>query len=232
MIEEYFCPEAVSRIKLHMVNYTQNDPILTEKHLLEYKSAGKVINFWPEGSYEEASYWVPDAILVSYAAFIRSEFLFKPEYQDYVDRMLKTVAEKDETRKEIVFIGMHARRTDYLAYSKKILKKSVSGKTHFLEGIEYFQEEFPDKRVIFLAVSDDMAWVEKKLGRIDGVVLAGTQLVGVDDGLDPVGVDLCILASSNHSIISQGQFGLWGSFLASGDIFSEYGPMIRSVLVD
>merc|ERR1712106_303683 len=108
----------------------QNDPNLTERDLLKLKDDGKVINFWPEGSEEEASYWVPDTILVSYAAFIRAEFLIRPEYQSYVDTMLRTIKESDQSGKEIIFIGMHARRTDYLGFSKKILKKSVSGKTH------------------------------------------------------------------------------------------------------
>lgn len=232
VLEEYFCPRALASIKQHMLNYTQNDPARTEKEVLELKVSGKVVNFWPEGSEEEASYWVPDAILVTYGTFIRKEFLFRPEYQNYVDNMLRTLAENEKSGKELVFIGMHARRTDYIAFSKKILKKSISGKTHFLEGIEHFQEEFPDHKVIFLAVSDDMRWMSKQLGGISGVVLAGAGLAGTESGLDPIGVDLCLLSSSNHSIISQGQYGLWGSFLAAGDIFSEYGPMIRSVLID
>ena len=75
-----FEPRALASIKQHMVNYTQNDPARTEKEVLELKVSGKVVNFWPEGSEEEASYWVPDAILVTYGTFIRKEFLFRPEY--------------------------------------------------------------------------------------------------------------------------------------------------------
>ena len=41
-------------------------------------------------------------------------------------------------------------------------------KTHFLSAIEYFKEEYPDQQVYFLAVSDDMDWVSKHLGRIKG----------------------------------------------------------------
>ena len=231
-MEDYFCQKDLDNLKRHMVNYTQNDPHLTEKQLLEYKDQGKVVNFWPEGPEEKASYWVPDAILTSYGSFIRKEFLFKAEYQDYVDKMLKTLRENEKSGKEIVFVGIHARRTDYIAFSKKILKKSISGKTHFLEGIEYFQEEFPDHKVYFLAVSDDMKWVAKHLGGIEGVVLAGAETDTIETGLDPIGVDLCILSNCDHSILSQGQFGLWGSFLAGGDIFSEYGVMVRSVLID
>ena len=39
---------------------------------------------------------------------------------------------------------------------------------HNLAGIEYFQEEYGDKNLIFLAISDDIAWVQKHLGKIKG----------------------------------------------------------------
>ena len=77
-----------------------------------------------------------------------------------------------------------------------------------------------------------VAQVKKNLGSIHGVVVAG---VGGGDslppGLDPVGVDLALLRSCNHTIMSQGQFGLWASFLAEGDVYSQYGPLIRSTLI-
>ena len=41
---------------------------------------------------------------------------------------------------------------------------------HYLAGIEYFQEEYEDKNLIFLAVSDDIAWVQKHLGKIKGTM--------------------------------------------------------------
>ena len=35
--------------------------------------------------------------------------------------------------------------------------------------------------------------------------------------------DLCLLASSNHSIHTYGTFGLWGSLLAGGDVIATTG---------
>ena len=61
--------------------------------------------------------------------------------------------------------------------------------------------------------------------------VGGEDSPGLPPGLDPVGVDLAILSSCNHTIISQGQFGLWASFLAEGDVYSQYGPLVRSTLV-
>ena len=230
-MEEHFCPRSLAQLKAQLSNYTENDPTMTEKHILEYRDQGRVVNLWPEGPEETSSYWVPDAMLTAYGTFIRKEFVFRPEYQEHVDNIFRTIKKNDKSGKEIIFVGLHSRRTDYLAFSKKMLKKSVVGKTYFLEGIEYFQEEFPESQVYFMAVSDDMRWMAKHLGGIEGIVLAGSA-GGADTGLDPIGVDLCILASCNHSIVSQGQFGQWGAFLAAGDIFSEYGAMVRSVLSD
>ena len=48
---------------------------------------------------------------------------------------------------------------------------------HYLAGIEYFQEEYEDKNLIFLAVSDDIAWVQKHLGKIKGTMKRGHCLI-------------------------------------------------------
>ena len=38
------------------------------------------------------------------------------------------------------------------------------------------------------------------------------------DKNDLVGFDLCVLASSDHTIYMLGYFGMWGSLLAGGDV--------------
>ena len=38
-----------------------------------------------------------------------------------------------------------------------------------------------------------------------------------------VGFDLCVLASSDHSVHAYGTFGLWGSLLAGGDVIVSKG---------
>ena len=194
---------------------------------------------------------------------IRSQLVFKSEYQKFADNILQQIAASDRSGAELIFVGLHVRRTDYVQFSKVYLNKKVVGKTYFLEAIEYFQESYPDQQVYFIAVSDDLVWVrmktfsmsesnvsishfhhflittdvpslsqvKKNLGSIKGVVVAGVggeedgQLPG---GLDPVGVDLALLRSCNHTIMSQGQYGLWGAFLAGGDVYSQYGPLMIS----
>ena len=83
-----------------------------------------------------------------------------------------------------------------------------------MAAMDHYLEELPDATVYFLAVSDDMAWVGRALGGRRGLVLAGAlgdmggpqgpeSLVGGEEGLDPVGRDLALLAACNHTIVSQ-----------------------------
>ena len=121
------------------------------------------------------------------------------------------------------------------------------GASYFIEATDHFREDFPDKQIYFVAVSDDPAWVVKYLGKITGLVVAGSH--GEDgkdhldpegrdhlnhlvmDHLDPVGRDLALLAACNHTIVSQGMFGAWGAFLAGGDMFTKYGVLVQHVLL-
>ena len=40
---------------------------------------------------------------------------------------------------------------------------------------------------------------------------------------DFVGFDLCVLASSEHTLITYGSFGLWGAMLSPGDVIAAKG---------
>ena len=40
---------------------------------------------------------------------------------------------------------------------------------------------------------------------------------------DLVGFDLCVLASSDHTIFDYGSFGMWGALFAGGDVIVSKG---------
>ena len=40
---------------------------------------------------------------------------------------------------------------------------------------------------------------------------------------DSVGFDLCVLATSEHTLITYGSFGLWGAILSRGDVIAAKG---------
>ena len=50
-------------------------------------------------------------------------------------------------------------------------------------------------------------------------------------GPELVGFDLCVLASSNHSIHTYGTFGMWGSLLAGGTVVTVSGVGSRETEV-
>ena len=128
-----------------------------------------------------------------------------------------------------------------------MLGEKEMGASYFIEATDHFREDFPDEQIYFVAVSDDPAWVVKHLGKITGLVVAGSHgedgkdhldpegrdhLNHVDmDHLDPVGRDLALLAACNHTIVSQGMYGAWGAFLAGGDMFTKYGVLVQHVLL-
>ena len=89
----------------------------------------------------------------------RNQLRFKPEYKRFAENILEQLSSSDTSGAEPLFVGLHVRRTDYVQFSKVYLNKNVVGKTYFLEAIEYFQEEYPDNKVYFVAVSDDLPWV-------------------------------------------------------------------------
>ena len=44
---------------------------------------------------------------------LRHHLVFKPDTQDLVTRWLGRIRSQDSTGKTVVFVGVHARRTDY-----------------------------------------------------------------------------------------------------------------------
>ena len=48
---------------------------------------------------------------------------------------------------------------------------------------------------------------------------------------DFVGFDLCVLASSDHALITYGSFGLWGAILSRGDVIAAKGTSNESYSV-
>ena len=194
----------------------------------------------------------------------------RPEFKQDADEKLSRIRSGDTSGKELLFVGLHVRRGDYVEFGRQVLNEKkrwwqqngahqVLGEEemdpgYFIEATNHFREDFPDNQIYFVAVSDDLAWVVKHLGKITGLVVAGSHgqdqedhldpvgkdhvdTVGRDhlnpvgrDHLDPVGRDLALLAACNHTIVSQGMYGAWGAFLAGGDMFTKYGVLVQHVL--
>ena len=55
--------------------------------------------------------------------FIRGQLRFKRSYQEYADGVLRQLSDNLRTHKELLFVGMHIRRTDYIEFAKNRLNK-------------------------------------------------------------------------------------------------------------
>jgi len=112
------------------------------------------------------------------------------------------------SQQDLIFIGVHVRRTDwYKAVSPRFGAKMLEEKKYYLAGVSYYQKKFPEN-VLFLVFSDDMEWCRKNLDH-PSIVFPG--------GKSPE-EDLSLLSSLNHTLIGYGSYGLWGGFLAGGEV--------------
>ncbi len=69
---------------------------------------------------------------------------------------------KDNSDDGLVFVGIHCRRTDYLAYQERY-KRALLTPAYYLDAMHLFRDEFGTGRVAFVFVSDDMEWGRQKL---------------------------------------------------------------------
>ncbi len=73
--------------------------------------------------------------------------------------------------KEVTYVGIHSRRTDYLDFRKNVLGMKKLYKNYFFDAVDYFTEEF--ENVVFVYISDDMEWGRKKMRKVPNVFFVG-----------------------------------------------------------
>ncbi len=73
--------------------------------------------------------------------------------------------------KEVTYVGLHSRRTDYLEFRKNVLGMKKLYKNYFFDAVDYFTEEF--ENVVFVYISDDMEWGRKKMRKVANVFFVG-----------------------------------------------------------
>ncbi|KAJ9596394.1 hypothetical protein L9F63_012557 [Diploptera punctata] len=141
---------------------------------------------------------------------IRREFRFKNRLIISSHKILET-AKKLLNNSEIIYVGIHVRRTDYRDYLWRTHKIFLANVDFFNDAMNYFRRKFTNK-VAFLVVSDDPGWCRRNLlkGNSDVFVVSKA-------GVTSPGQDLAVMASCNHSIIDYGTFGVWGAILANGE---------------
>lgn len=137
----------------------------------------------------------------AFACEIRREFTFSPAIQTKVRQFWLNEAKFPTAS---VLVGIHIRRTDYINYMKW-RKSAVPGVKYFRNAMAFYRTKFPG--VLFVAASDDRKYIENIFANDTDVILAPGS---------PKELDMAVLASCNHSIITFGTFGFWTGYLAGG----------------
>ncbi|GFG40944.1 hypothetical protein Cfor_08575 [Coptotermes formosanus] len=138
------------------------------------------------------------------ASEVRQIFQFKEHIVDESQRLLHSAS---RGVKNITYVGVHVRRTDYKEHLQLLYSTTMVKPDFFLRQMNVLRNIY--KRVMFVVVSDDPEWCERELGGDDILVMRNNSPA----------LDLAIMAACNHSIIDYGTYGMWGAMLAGGDTF-------------
>ncbi|XP_066957192.1 galactoside alpha-(1,2)-fucosyltransferase 1-like [Macrobrachium rosenbergii] len=116
-----------------------------------------------------------------------------------------------------VTIGVHVRRTDYMhsllflidivVKQLQRFKSMVPEHAYFKRATDYYREKYPGCR--FLVSSDDLSFAKRSFGAYTDVLFTPGSVREVD---------MALLASCDHSIITVGSFGFWCGYLCGGEV--------------
>ena len=169
----------------------------------------------------------------------RREFSFHESMTEDVRGFLGSIA--SDLRKEsldgaenIIYIGIHVRRTDYLEHLQQF-EADIFGPIFYTKAAKLMRKLIAKKRpwlewgkqhLAFVVATDDADWCRRELQDLPQVLSSARQKESYSihftadyHGLvqqDPAHFDLAVLSHCNHSIFDYGTFGFWGAYLAGG----------------
>eukprot|EP00096_Caligus_rogercresseyi_P007243 TRINITY_DN2504_c0_g1_i1.p1 TRINITY_DN2504_c0_g1~~TRINITY_DN2504_c0_g1_i1.p1 ORF type:complete len:419 (+),score=24.23 TRINITY_DN2504_c0_g1_i1:52-1308(+) len=204
-----------------------DDTPLNELSEEKYKK-GRALILYPNG----LNLWYSDHEMIASVPNIEQELskdlTLKKKFLDAAEESITgaikdyQTAKKKRTaykRKDIALVGIHSRRTDHLGYERVQGYMSLKP-SYFMEAMHLFKERYGE-RVLFLYVSDDLAWGKENLGPR---TKKSKDLFFLGEGLgskeDSIGHDLAVLKSCNHTIQSHGTFSYWAGFLSNGTVIT------------
>ncbi|KAK2144543.1 hypothetical protein LSH36_748g02056 [Paralvinella palmiformis] len=132
---------------------------------------------------------------------IRKEFTFKKNIRRQVSRFFK---HHNFTEKNVTKVGIHVRRTDLNTPSRMAQGFGCPPPTYFINAMKFFRNKYLD--VHFVICSDDMHWTREHIKGDDVTFVSN----------NPPEVDMAIMTSCDHVIISNGSFSWWIGWLCRG----------------
>lgn len=187
---------------------------------------GFFIRLWPNGYKKEVKVCCPSAELFGYVYEhyldeVKASLPLHKAFLEMADKAKADIAAQIGLKiKDITFVGLHDRRTDYIKHAAKIYGLKPFKKTFFKDAMDYFRAEF--QNVVFLWISDDMNWGRKNFKNYTDTFFIGN---GGGD-IYGIGYDFALLSQSDHNIITRGTFGLWAALLSGGEYYGPFGPVL------
>ena len=142
-----------------------------------------------------------------------SNFRFAKKYDQAATRTLNKIKTK-LNYKNPIWIGMHVRRTDFVTYELSMNYEPIRP-SYYLQAMDLYRgHALPNEDLIFIIISDDVAWCKKHIKkRQPNVFVVSNPKM---DTLDGIGHDLAVISQCNHTIVSRGSFSYFSSIFAGG----------------
>ncbi|CAH1802835.1 unnamed protein product [Owenia fusiformis] len=151
---------------------------------------------------------------------IKNQYTFNSDIKSKVDNFFKTLPSAIKNEKTIN-VGVHVRRGDLLSLENNRKGYRVPSVDYFLKTMQHYDRILSPTNIRYIICSDDPKWAREHLN------FPSTHFCpGESDSMD-----LAILARCDHSIMSVGSFGAWGSYLSGGMVtFYPYPYSENSVM--
>ncbi len=139
---------------------------------------------------------------------VRSQLQFKPDIHHAAQHYLQQHISTNLQLPQVVRIGIHIRRGDHSEPHFASYGYTTADSAYFKRAMDHFTTKY--KQVVFIVCSDDIPWSE---ANIDATIYP---IIFSHSG--DAAIDLAILVSCEHIIMSVGSYGWWAGWLAGGDV--------------
>ena len=139
---------------------------------------------------------------------IRRDFTFKSHIKKTALDILYKARPNNWHNKQFIQVGLHVRRTDMITKRRQKMGYVSTKMSYFKNAMDYFISNH--SHVQFVIASDDISWCRQHLS----ITKPGVAVHFLSGNSPPV--DMAVLSSCDHVIISLGTFGWWAGWLCQG----------------
>ncbi|XP_071165714.1 galactoside 2-alpha-L-fucosyltransferase Sec1-like isoform X1 [Mytilus edulis] len=147
------------------------------------------------------------------AELLHKHFIFKPQYANKAKEFLADTRKK-LNKEHAVTIGVHVRRGDLVRQNRK--GYAVPHIPYFYRAMNYFRRKYTD--VLFIICTNDYHWSMDNLDDGPDIYYSPYYSASLNGYLD-----LAILGSMDHMIMSAGSFSWWAGYLTGGTVIYFHG---------